>query len=99
MAEKRLRAVKAGEKPPAPVSISDAVASGSARDVLASMRRALARKLDDGEISSNAIASSYKELRELDRLIRVADAERETQEAQENDRSDRRRRSFSATAL
>lgn len=56
-----------------PESISDAVASGTDRDVLAAMRKALAKKLDDGEVSSNAIASAYKELRELDRLIRQLD--------------------------
>ena len=61
-----------------PKNISDALA-GSATDVLVAMRRALAKKLDDGEVSSNAIASAYKELRELDRLIRSAerDAERD----------------------
>ena len=66
-----------------PKNISEAL-SGSSRDVLGAMRKALAKKLDDGEVSSNAIASAYKELRELDRLIRLADqdaeqAERETQ--------------------
>lgn len=55
-----------------PKNISEAL-SGSARDVLVAMRKALAKKLDDGEVSSNAIASAYKELRELDRLIRLAD--------------------------
>jgi hypothetical protein len=53
--------------------IADAL-EGSGRDVLASMRKALAKKLDDGDVSSNAIASAYKELRELDRLIRLMDA-------------------------
>lgn len=57
-----------------PKNISEAL-SGSTRDVLGAMRKALAKKLDDGEVSSNAIASAYKELRELDRLIRVADRE------------------------
>ena len=72
-----LRAVKPGEKPAPPkvhAKIEDALA-GSSRDVLASMRKALAKKLDAGEVSSNAIASAYKELRELDRLIRQLDAE------------------------
>lgn len=55
-----------------PKNISEAL-SGSSRDVLGAMRKALAKKLDDGEVSSNAIASAYKELRELDRLIRLAD--------------------------
>lgn len=72
-----LRVAAPGEKPTARpkvhARISDALA-GSSRDVLASMRRALAKKLDDGDVSSNAIASAYKELRELDRLIRQIDA-------------------------
>lgn len=59
-------------KKPEPKNISEAL-SGSARDVLVAMRKALAKKLDDGEVASNAIASAYKELRELDRLIRLAD--------------------------
>ena len=69
-----LRAVTPGEKPARrePKNISEAL-DGSSRDVLSAMRRALAKKLDDGEVSSNAIASAYKELRELDRLIRQAD--------------------------
>ena len=102
MAEKRLRAVKPGDKPApsVPTSISDAVASGSNRDVLAAMRRQLAKKLDAGDVSSNAIASSYKELRELDRLIRLADAEREAEEAKANGSGGQQpRRSFNATAI
>lgn len=73
-----LRPVQPGEKAPAKTrfaKISEAVESGSARDVMASMRKALADKLDRGEVSSNSIASAYKELRELDRLIRLADAD------------------------
>lgn len=92
-----LRAVQPGDTPPVPTSISEAVANGSSRDVLAAMRRALARKLDDGEVSSNAIASAYKELRELDRLIRSADADRAAEEATSGNRG--HRRSFDATAI
>ncbi len=73
--------VGAKAKRETPKSISDALA-GSSRDVLAAMRKALARKLDDGDVSSNAIASAYKELRELDRLIRMLEA------AEEDDRGD-----------
>lgn len=62
-----------------PKNISEALA-GSSRDVLTAMRKALAKKLDDGEVSSNSIASAYKELRELDRLIRLLEA------AEEDDR-------------
>lgn len=78
MTRPTLRTVKPGEKakPKTPKSITEAI-DGTGRDVLAAMRRALAKKLDDGEVSSNAIASAYKELRELDRLIRLADAEHE----------------------
>jgi len=96
-----LRTVKPGEAPApkTPKSISDAVETGSSRDVLASMRKALARKLDDGDVSSNAIASAYKELRELDRLIRQIDTERAEEEARQGADNSRSRRSFDATAL
>jgi len=57
-----------------PKSITAAL-EGTGRDVLAAMRAKLAKQLDKGEISSNSIASAYRELRELDRLIRLADAE------------------------
>lgn len=83
-----LRAVAPDEKPARrsqPKNITEAL-DGSSRDVLWAMRRALAKKLDDGEVSSNAIASAYKELRELDRLIRQAD--REAAEVAEGDRPD-----------
>lgn len=59
-------------KKPDPRNISEAL-DGSSRDMLAAMRKALAKKLDNNEIASNSIASAYKELRELDRLIRQAD--------------------------
>ena len=104
MSNKRLRAVGPGEKPPAkqdvPTSISEAVAEGSSRDVLAAMRRQLAKKLDAGDIASNAISSSFKELRELDRLIRLIDAEREAEEAKLNaDNARGARRSFDQAAI
>lgn len=94
-----LRVVKPGDKNPraVPASITEAI-EGTARDVLASMRRALAKKLDAGEVSSNAIASAYKELRELDRQIRALD-DAEEQEAGRDDSSRRPRRSFDASAI
>lgn len=82
---------------PVPETITEALA-GSARDVLASMRAALAKKLDRGEVSSNAIASAYKELRELDRLIRAEDAA-EAREATSRGQSSQARRSFNPSAL
>lgn len=72
-----LRAVGPDETPAPkpPKSITEAL-SGSSQDVMVAMRHALAKKLDAGEVSSNAIASAYKELRELDRLIRIEDEAR-----------------------
>ena len=72
------------EKPKTPKTITEAL-DGTPRDVLAAMRRALAQKLDDGEVSSNAIASAYKELRELDRLIRQYDAAAEAEGGADDD--------------
>lgn len=97
-----LRAVQPGESPaqkPAPATITEAVEAGDARDVLAAMRKQLAQKLDSGEVSSNAIASAYKELRELDRLVRLADAEAAAEEAKQHGDEVSRRRSFNATAI
>lgn len=71
-------------KKPEPKNIVEAL-NGTSRDVLSAMRKALAKKLDDGEVSSNAIASAYKELRELDRLIRLADAVVEAGDEQDDD--------------
>jgi hypothetical protein len=92
----RLRVASPGDTPTVPLSITEALDEGP-RDVLAAMRYALAKKLDAGEVSSNAIASAYKELRELDRQIRAIDAAE--QEEQRRGSSDGTRRSFSASAL
>lgn len=75
----RLRAVGPDDVP-APKKVHARIADalgGSSRDVLASMRLTLAKKIDAGDVASNALASAYKELRELDRLIRLEDAESE----------------------
>lgn len=95
-----LRVAGPDEKPAreTPLSISAAVETGSSRDVLASMRKALAKKLDDGEIASNAIASAYKELRELDRLIRIADLDAE-EEAKRGSANGNVRRTFNSSAI
>lgn len=70
----KLRAVGPNEAAPKkqPKNITESL-DGSERDVWAAMRKALAKKIDTGEVSPNAIASTYKELRELDRLIREFD--------------------------
>lgn len=84
--------------PPTPKSITEAL-DLTGRDVLAAMRKQLAEKLDRGEVASNAIASAYKELRELDRQIRTIDTERAVEEAKRDGDDDRQRRSFDASAI
>lgn len=95
MSTPNLRVVSPDDPPrPAP-TITEAL-DGGPRDVLAAMRLALAKKLDAGEVSSNAIASAYKELRELDRQIRAIDSAAKQEEQR---RADRPRRSFNASTL
>lgn len=97
----RLRVAGPGdapETPETPTSITEALDAGP-REVLAAMRYALAKKLDAGDVSSNAIASAYKELRELDRQIRALDAAAEEEERRRGSSGSGTRRSFSATAL
>lgn len=91
-----LSAVPPGARAPRkePKNITEAL-GGSSRDVLGAMRRALAQKLDAGEVSSNAIASAYKELRELDRLIRLADSESDRDDGSGDDVDD----SFDSAAI
>lgn len=88
----------AGTEPPivTPSSIVAALDDGP-REVLDAMRYALAMKLDAGEVSSNAIASAYKELRELDRQIRAFDAAE--QEEKRRAAPVASRRSFNASAI
>lgn len=99
-----LRVVKPGEqaeppKPrPVPAKITDAVETGTARDVLASMRKMLAKALDDGAVASNSLASTCAKVAELDVLIRRADAE-EAAAAKEQNGSQGARRSFNSSAV
>lgn len=70
-----LKVASGDERPAKPKNITEALA-GSRSDVLVAMREALAKKLDANEVSSNSIASAYKELDRLDAMIRQAsDAE------------------------
>jgi len=94
----RLRVAGSGDAPSAPLSITEALDAGP-REVLAAMRLALAKKLDAGEVSSNAIASAYKELRELDRQIRALDAAEQEEQRRVSSSSSGARRSFNASAL
>lgn len=80
-----LRAVAPDEKPARRFKNISESLEGSSRDVLAAMREALAKQLDAGAIAGNSIASAYRELRELDRLIRLADDEAEVKGAGRGD--------------
>lgn len=99
-----LRVVKPGEQvevpkpPPVPATITAAVESGTNRDVLASMRKMLAKALDDGAVASNSLASTVGKVAELDALIRRADAEAAAA-AKEQNGSQGPRRTFNATAI
>lgn len=53
-------------------SITEAL-DGTSKDLLRAMRLVLAGKLDAGVIAGNSIAAAYKELRELDRVVRESD--------------------------
>lgn len=75
-----LRVTDPNEKAAKPKTISEA-AEGTSLDLLRSMRRALAKRLDANEIAGNSIASAYRELRELDRLVRLAEADEAEQAA------------------
>lgn len=97
MPKPTLRVADEDSVPAVPMSITQALDAGP-REVLSAMRYALAQKLDAGEVSSNAIASAYKELRELDRQIRAFDAATE-QEARQRGTSRAGRRSFDAAAI
>ena len=90
-----LRVAGPGEKRK-PANITESL-SGSGRDVLDAMRTALAKQLDDGKIAGNSIASAYRELRELDRLIRIADAEAEAEGKRGG--NGHARRSFDSSAI
>lgn len=87
-----LRTVEDGEvaptPPPVPETITAAI-DGSSRDLLASMRQALALKLDEDKIASNAITSAYTKLEELDRRIRQLDLAKREEAAEESDVDDR----------
>lgn len=96
MVKRPLRVATEQDPPATPTGITEALDAGP-REVLAAMRYALAKKLDAGDVSSNAIASAYKELRELDRQIRAIDAAE--QEEQRRGSSGGARRSFSASAI
>lgn len=83
----RLRAVEdGGTVPMGEGSISRAVEGGSSKDVLLTLRRRLARALDDEATPPRDLASLSRRLLEVDEQIRtidLAEAERQRQEGSE----------------
>ena len=80
-ARKPLRAVGADEKaaPAKPKTITEAVTTGTTRDVLVASRDRIARALDDPNIAARDLASNSKRLMEVIRDIEAIDA-REAEE-------------------
>ena len=64
------KAPKTAKRRKAPESLGEAL-HGDRWQFLAAMRADLVEKIERGEIASNAIATTFKELRELDRLMRA----------------------------
>ena len=87
-APKRLRTVKAGERPvPArPLTVSEAAEGGNQRELLVAMRTRIAKSVEDPNTPARDLAALTKRLMEVVRDIEALDA-RKDQEAAERDRS------------
>jgi hypothetical protein len=78
------------------MKLTDAL-DATARDVLVATRLMLAKALEAGEVSSNALASTTTKMIDLDRAIRaIDDAAKQEEQARAGSRT---RRSFNAKAL
>lgn len=85
-ARKPLRAVAPGEKarpPKAPLSVSDAAAKGTHRDLLIAMRERIAKAVEDVNCPARDLAALTRRLQEVAREIEAIDA-RSAEEAAEN---------------
>lgn len=91
-----LREARPDDPPRAPLTVTEAL-DADARDVLVATRLLLAKALEAGDVSSNALATVTKQLLDFDRQIRAID-DTAKQEEQRRDVS-RPRRSFNASAL
>ena len=81
MTERRLRAVKAGEKAPAkraprkaaPKSVAAAAASGDRRQLLVALRNRIAQAIDDPKTTGPALAALIKQQRDIAAEIQAID--------------------------
>ena len=69
-----LRAVKPGEVPPVPKSVTEAASGGSVRDVLVAMRARVAKDVENENTPSRDLAALTKRLMEIIRDIEAIDA-------------------------
>lgn len=82
MTERKLRAVKAGEKPPAkraprkvtPVSVAAAARSGDRRQLLVALGNRIAQALDDPATTGPAFAALVRQSRDIAADIQAIDA-------------------------
>lgn len=94
-----LRAVAAGEKPPArkaPKTIVEAADEGTARDLLVAMRNRIARTLDEPNCPARDQASLSRRLLEIRKEIEAIDAAAEQEAAEDAEVEDE---AFDAEAL
>lgn len=83
MTERKLRAVKAGEKAPAkraprkvtPKSVAAAVASGDRRQILVALRNRVAAAIDEPNIPAPALAALIRQQMDLTAKIAAIDFE------------------------
>lgn len=75
-AKQRLRAVSPDEKPAtrkAPATVAEAVASGTRRDELVTMRARIAKAIDDPNIRGADLAALSRRLMEISRDLEAID--------------------------
>ena len=81
MTERKLRAVRAGEKPPTkraprkvvPKSVAAAAASGDRRQLLVALRNRIAHAIDDPKTAGPALAALIKQQRDIAAEIQAID--------------------------
>lgn len=73
MAERKLRAVVAGELAPSKLSVSQAAATGNHRSLLVAMRERIARAVSDAECPPRDLAALTRRLQDISKEIEAID--------------------------
>lgn len=73
MATKRLRAVTADEAPPKRLTVSEAAAGGTHRDLLVALRSRVARAVENPETPARDLAALTRRLQEIAKEIAAID--------------------------